>query len=310
MKLKARSKINLFLEALSQRPDGYHDIDTVFQSIDIADDLFFERQEEGITLTVSNPEVPTGEQNLIHRAYVLLKKSHPGKISGVRIHLEKRIPMGAGLGGGSADAAATLVALNRMFELGLGEKDLMRYSLELGMDAPFCLKGGTALASGRGERLTPIERKCEFQVLVAHPGFSVSTKEAYEALDAMDKWEKRSSEKLVAALKRKKVDDLWHTLYNIFERYAFSRHVVLKDLKNALLSGGCDAAVLTGSGAAVCGYADTNKDLNDLRNSLAKTYPFVVIARPVQAGVVFAGTAEYSAPDTSIRHQAEDLGRW
>jgi 4-diphosphocytidyl-2-C-methyl-D-erythritol kinase len=301
VKLKARSKINLFLEALCKRPDGYHDIDTVFQSIDLCDDLFFDKQAEGITLTVSRPEIPTGEQNLIHRAYLLLKKKHPRKVGGVRVHLEKRVPMGAGLGGGSSDAAATLLALNRLFELELADNDLERFSRELGMDVPFCLKGGTALASKRGERLTPLVRKADFQVLIVHPGFSVSTREAYEALDAMRTWEKRSSKRTVEAIRGEKVDDLWPTLYNSFERYVFDRHPSLRDLKKALLKGGCEAALLTGSGSALCGYASPDRDLNTLMADLEKTHPFVVLAHPVQAGVVFIDNAEYSAPYTSIR---------
>jgi 4-diphosphocytidyl-2-C-methyl-D-erythritol kinase len=301
VKLKARSKINLFLEVLSKRPDGYHDIDTVFQSIDFSDDLFFDKQAEGITLTVSRPEVPTGEQNLIHRAYLLLKKRHPRKVKGVRIHLEKRIPMGAGLGGGSADAAATLRALDRLFELDLPEHEMERLSQELGMDVPFCLKGGTALASGRGEHIVPVERKADFQVLIVHPGFSVSTREAYEALDAMEVWEKQGSGAAVKALEGKKVDDLWPALYNTFERFVFKRHPVLNELKETLLKGGCDAVLLTGSGAALCGYASWERDLKALTEGLKKTYPFVVLTRPVQAGAVFIDNAEYSAQDTSIR---------
>lgn len=301
MKLKARSKINLFLEVLCKRPDGYHDIDTVFQSIDLCDDLFFEKKAEGINLTVSIPEIPTGEQNLIHRAYFLLKNNYPRKVGGVSVHLEKRVPMGAGLGGGSSNAAATLLALNRLFDLNLTEKELERFSRELGMDVPFCLKGGTALASKRGECMKPIERKADFRILIVHPGFSVSTREAYEELDTMEAWEKRRSKDTVKALQEEKVDDLWPTLYNSFERFVFKQHPVLSDLKHALLKGGCDAVLLTGSGAALCGYASPEKDLNTLRANLEKTYPFVVLAHPVQTGVVFIDTAEYSAPDTSIR---------
>lgn len=301
MKLQARSKINLFLEVLCKRPDGYHDIDTVFQSIDLCDELFFDKQEEGIALTVSRPEIPTGRQNLICQAYHLVRGVFPQKIGGVRVHVEKRVPVGAGLGGGSANAAATLMALNRLFELNLSETELNRFSQALGMDVPFCLKGGTALASGRGEHLTPINRKADFQILIVHPGFSVSTREAYEALDAMEAWNKKSSKRMVEALQYEKVDDLWQALYNSFERFVFNRHPCLKDLKNALLSGGCNAVLLTGSGAALCGYAPPETDLNTLKSQLEKTYPFVVLTHPVQAGVVFIDTAEYSAPDTSIR---------
>lgn len=287
MKLQARAKINLFLEVLYKRPDGYREIDTVFQSIALSDELLIEKQPRGLSLSVNDPSIPTGKDNLVWRACHLLQVRFPGKVGGVRIHLEKRIPPGAGLGGGSADAAAALLGLNHLFRLNLSDTDLHLLAREMGMDVPFCLTGGTARAKGRGEILFPLQRQLDFQVLVVHPGFSVSTRMAYESLALAEGESKRRSEETVSALKGKDPEVLWPLFYNRFEEAILAEHPVLKDIKSALVQGGCRAALLTGSGSAMCGYAPFSQDLKALAAFFKERYPFTALTRPVDTGVVF-----------------------
>ena len=287
MKVQARAKINLFLEVLYKRPDGYHEIDTVLQSVALSDELLFDKQKEGFTLTVSDPSIQTGKDNLVCRVYDLLQRHFPKRVGGVRIHLEKRIPAGAGLGGGSADAAAALAALNRLFHCGLGGADLHSIALEIGMDVPFCLVGGTAQATGRGEQLAFAQRQLDFQVLVVHPGFSVSTPMAYQSLGLLEGEQKRKSEETANALRGENPEILWPSLYNRFEEGIQARYPALKEIKSALVQGGCRAALLTGSGSAVCGYAPLSRDLKALAAFFKERYPFVALTRPVNTGVVF-----------------------
>jgi 4-diphosphocytidyl-2-C-methyl-D-erythritol kinase len=287
VKIQTRAKINLFLEVLYKRPDGYHEIDTVFQSIALSDELLIEKQTSGLTLTVNDPSIPGGKDNLVGRVYHLLQRRFPERVGGARIHLKKRIPPGAGLGGGSADAAAALQGLNRLFHLNLSDTDLYLLAGEMGMDVPFCLMGGTAQAAGRGDLLVPLQRQVDFQTLVVHPGFSVSTRMAYESLRLKEGEPKRRSEEMAGALRGKEEDALWPFFYNRFEEAIMAGHPILKEIKSALVQGGCRAALLTGSGSAVCGYAPPARDLEALAAFFKERYPFVALTRPVNSGVVF-----------------------
>lgn len=292
MKYKAYAKINLFLEVLDQRPDGYHNLDTVFQSIDLCDELFFEKQTGGIHLTVSDPSIPAGGKNLVSRVFSLLLEKYPRKVAGARVHIEKRIPVGAGLGGGSADAAAAILAFDRLFELGLEREERNRLALEIGMDVPFCLTGGTMLASSRGEVLKHIQRNTDFKVLVVFPGFSISTREAYKALAPWKERSRRNSEKICQILRGKDNAPLWPELYNAFEQALFPRYPALEMAALDLREEGCDAVVMTGSGAAVCGYVPPGRDLEEEVSRLKKSDRIVAVTRPVNTGVVKISNAE------------------
>ncbi|HOE62557.1 MAG TPA: 4-(cytidine 5'-diphospho)-2-C-methyl-D-erythritol kinase [Candidatus Sumerlaeota bacterium] len=287
VRILARAKINLYLDVLYKRPDGYHELDTLFQTVGLCDELFFEQSDSGCILSVSDPTIPVGAENLIAKAYDAVSNLRRGALGGVRIHLEKRIPHGAGLGGGSADAAATILALDRMFHLALSKEELCRAARQVGMDVPFCLMGGTARASGRGEILTPINRRLDFQALIIHPGFGVSTKEAYEALSMGSEPKEPSAANWAYVLCGDKVDELWQMLYNRFEGVIFKKYPILSDIKKELLKGGCSAALMTGSGSAVCGFAPPEADLAPLAASLRSRHPFLAITRPEQTGAVF-----------------------
>ena len=170
--LKAPAKINLFLEILGKRNDGYHEIETVMQEIDLVDNLQFEEIQEGVRLNCNDKNIPSDENNLVCKAANLIL-NECGIRKGVLISLEKNIPVGAGLGGGSSDAAATLKALNLLWKIGLNDAELMEFAAKLGSDIPFFIKGKTALCSGRGEKITPIEVKSEMNYLVIFPHIKI-----------------------------------------------------------------------------------------------------------------------------------------
>ena len=179
--LKASAKINLFLEILGKREDGYHEIETVMQEIDLVDNLQFEEIQEGVKLKCNNKNIPSDENNLVCKAANLIV-NECGIKKGVLISLEKNIPVGAGLGGGSSDAATTLKALNSLWKIGLSDVDLMEFAARLGSDIPFFIKGKTALCSGRGENITPIEVKSEMNYLIIFPHINISTTTIYRNL--------------------------------------------------------------------------------------------------------------------------------
>ena len=184
-RIKAYAKINLGLDVVRRLENGYHEVKMVMQTVGIYDVLVFQRTAGGIVITTDSGELPTNEDNLIYKAAkLMIEKYHITE--GVKIHLEKHIPIAAGMAGGSTDAAATLKGMNRLFDLGCTLKDLMELGVKIGADVPYCVMGGTALAEGIGEKLTPLAPAPDCYVLVAKPDINVSTKYVYEHLDAQE----------------------------------------------------------------------------------------------------------------------------
>ena len=182
MRLRALAKINLGLDILRKREDGYHEVRMIMQTIQMYDVLEMRKvKKPGISLSVNYPYIPSDERNLVYKAAKLLMDEFQVK-EGVEIRLEKFIPVAAGMAGGSSDAAAALVGVNRLFKLGLSEKDLMERAVNIGADVPYCVMRGTALAEGIGEKLTRIAQVPDCFVLIGKPGINVSTKAAYESL--------------------------------------------------------------------------------------------------------------------------------
>lgn len=294
MRITAHAKINLFLEVLGKRSDGYHEIDTVLQTIGLGDDLFLEKNNiNDCNIEIKGADdISPGKDNLVWKAWNLLRGRFPDKTGGVNVKLVKRVPPGAGLGGGSADAAAMLCGLNGLFSLNLGRKDLEKLGTHIGMDVPFLIRGGTARATGRGENLEFLERKTEFSIIVVHPGFPTSTPEAYRGLAGNLDAPKHDSEKMIRALSVEKVDALTDALYNRFEKLLTGQNQAFAEIKKVLLKEGCKAAMITGSGSAICGFAPADADLSHVVGRLAKRYYFTALTRPVQQGVVIHNNAE------------------
>jgi len=252
IKIFASAKINLTLAVLDKRPDGYHEVEMVMQSIALYDTLRIRSQKDGISLTVSGADLPLDENNLVWRAATLLQAKAKVK-SGVHIHLAKRIPVAAGLGGGSADAAAALRALNMFWRLGLSQAEMMELGGALGSDVPFCIMGGTALARGRGELLTPLPPAPRLGLVLVKPPFSVSTAQTYAAYaGSTGRW-RPDSKTMAAALFHGDVAAITRSLANDLETVTAVKHPEVRQIKDRLLAAGAPGALMSGSGPTVFG---------------------------------------------------------
>lgn len=271
MKLKYKSfaKINWALEILGKRTDGYHELRTIFQTIDIHDELIFEPLEQGIEIICDYPGVPCDETNLVYKAADRLR-SYAGLDKGIRITINKNIPIGAGLGGGSSNAAVTLIALTQIWNINIQRRDLFSIASDLGSDVPYFLIGGTCLGLGRGEELYSLPEIEAESILIINPGIHVSTKEAYGKL----KFELTNSnnpvkmplclEAAYASLSehseqpKSHTKSRWSWLFNDLEISVFSQHGLLPEIKNSLLERGASSVLMSGSGSTIFAIFDSN----------------------------------------------------
>lgn len=266
MDVKAFAKINLGLDVLGKRNDGYHEVRMIMQSIGLCDEISLEVLEEDVirlSLEGAGPDVPEDERNIMYKAAALLKE-HCSLRKGVYISAVKHIPSQAGLGGGSADAAAVLKGMNRLFELGLDEKELRELGVRLGADVPFCIMEGTSLAEGIGEVLTPIKKAPHLYVLLAKPSEGVATGGIYKAIDEsglMEDEEGRAHRKdcidgLIRACDTGDIRGLCGDLINIFEPVTEARQPLIAGLRQRMLELGALGALMSGSGPTVYGLFD------------------------------------------------------
>ena len=279
--LIARAKINLYLEILGSRPDGYSEVAMVLQSIHLADRLQLKSRPHGIHLTCDRPEVPADARNLAYQAAELLQKECHSA-AGVEIHIEKHIPAAAGLAGGSADAAAVLVGLNQLWGLGLTVGELQSLAARLGSDIPFCIQGGTQLATGRGEVLEPLADWEGIPVLLAKPKhLGVSTAWAYQAFrsrqgslggDALPKPTLPTLPQALAALSRQDPPALARSLRNDLEQVVLPEYAIVGELRQALLSAGALGSLMSGSGPTVFGIMPSLELAAQVRNTLCHQF--------------------------------------
>jgi len=231
MRLRALAKINLGLDVVGKRDDGYHEVRMIMQTIQMYDVLEIEKKKEpGIVLTTNIPYVPTDERNLVYKAAKMLMDEFDIK-EGLTMNLEKFIPVAAGMAGGSSDAAAAFVGVNRLFGLGLSEEELMKRAVKVGADVPYCVMRGTALAEGIGEKLTRLPRVPHCYVLVGKPGVNVSTKTAYENLKLDDPAVVHPDiDGMVTAVRNGDLDGMISRMGNVFEPGIISKYPVIKDM--------------------------------------------------------------------------------
>lgn len=252
LKLNAYAKINLGLDVIGRLPNGYHEVKMIMQSVGICDELTFEKQPSGITVTTDSGELPTDKNNLIYRAAKLLLDTCAVK-EGVRIHLTKRIPIAAGMAGGSTDAAATLKAVNQLFRFGKTKEELMELGVKIGADVPYCILGGTALAEGIGERLTPLPPMPNCHLLVAKPDINVSTKYVYTTLDAAPILFHPDIDGMTAAIFAGDLTGITAKLGNVLETVTVPAHPIISKIKEKFLELGSDGVLMSGSGPTVFG---------------------------------------------------------
>lgn len=264
---RAYAKVNLGLEVLGRRDDGYHELRTILQTIDFYDELRFELADEGIVLTTSSPSLTTGPDNLIVKAARSLVDRASG--AGARIHLDKRIPEGMGLGGGSADAAVTLLALDRMWDLRTPSAELHRLAAAIGMDVPFFLYGGTAVAVSAGAELYPLSMQPDWPLVLILPDFSISTAAAYSRLRLTKKRADRTLQHF--AWSGPSVRDTVSELVNHLEEATGEHSSAIEEYKKRLLDLGALSSMMSGSGAAVFGVFEDQIVADQAASSLTRS---------------------------------------
>jgi 4-diphosphocytidyl-2-C-methyl-D-erythritol kinase len=266
--IKAPAKINLTLDALYKRPDGYHELEMVMTTVDLFDRIdLYEREGPLISLESSSGLVPQDERNLAYRAAALLKEKL-GVKRGVHIHIDKRIPVAAGLAGGSSDAAATLRGLNRLWKLGLSDEELAAIGAEIGSDVPFCVYAGTALAKGRGEILTPLPAPPPCWVVLAKPSHGVSTADVFGRLKVDEIRDHPQTQKMVEALETRNYDSIVRHLGNVLEPVTMDMHSSVRKIKRKMLEFGADGALMSGSGPTVFALVKQESRARRLVNGL------------------------------------------
>lgn len=257
IELKALAKINLGLDVLGRRENGYHDVRMVMQSIYLYDEVKIEKTEApGIALASNLTFLPTGEGNIAYKAAQLLTEEFEiGE--GVKITLNKHIPVAAGLAGGSSNAAAVLFGMNRMFRLGLTREELMARGVRLGADVPYCIMRGTVLAEGIGEELSVLPAMPKCTVLIAKPPVSVSTKVVYEALDAKEIVEHPDIDGIIEGLKKHSLKQVAACMGNVLEDVTIPMHPVIDRIKQEMIDAGALNAMMSGSGPTVFGLFES-----------------------------------------------------
>jgi len=266
LQIHSHAKINWTLDVLFQREDGYHELRTIYQTVSLHDHLRLSETSEAIKIHCDDSRVPCDATNLAYKAAVALREATDTS-KGARIEIEKRIPVAAGLGGGSSNAAATLLALVRLWQIEIDEVELIRIAASLGSDVPFFLIGGTAIGVGRGEEVYPIdEAHCE-NLLLVNPGFAVSTREAYEKLSRLTRSEAASiiPFSLMAA---KGIRELPLVARNDLEEPVLAAYPEIAEVKLRLLSLGARHALMSGSGATVFGVFDNSQQASRAHSEL------------------------------------------
>jgi len=265
--LKAPAKVNLFLEILGKRDDGFHEIETIMQEIDLADSLQFEETQEGVTLECNDKNIPANQDNLVCKAANLILEEC-GIKKGVLINLEKNIPVGAGLGGGSSDAATTLKALNSLWKVGLNNEELMEFAAKLGSDIPFFINGKTALCRGRGELITPVEVRNRMDYIILFPRVHISTETIYKNLK-IDLTKKRKDVSFfLDALKYSEVASISKLLFNRLEEIIFATYPDLLQVKSTLESFDFCGLSISGSGSAFFGLCNDRHQAEVIKSKI------------------------------------------
>lgn len=277
--LRANAKINLFLEVLDKRPDGYHNIETVFQSIGLHDIITLREDKPGnIQIQCNNPQVPLDSTNIVYRAaQKLIQES--GKSRGVKIDIAKSIPVGAGLAGGSTNAAATLIGLNELWGLNYSFEHLLKLGSKLGADVPFCMIGGTALGHGKGDELTCLPELPQIPLIIANPGFQVSTAWAYKSLSNLGLTrQKKNANILIEKMQEMDISGISGHLYNVFENIVMPEHSQVCKIKEELIKSGALASLMTGSGPTVFALAQDLQTAEQIRDELIQKVSFCIVS--------------------------------
>lgn len=272
---KARAKVNLSLNVLDKRPDNYHNLESIFQKINLYDELYIEKTNSNTLELITNLKNVALEDNIIYKAYITLKEKYK-EIKGVKVTLNKRIPTEAGLAGGSTDCASFILAINKLYDLNLSEKELMDLGRTLGADVCPCYYNVAVKGEGIGDVITKIDTKFKYYILVIKPRISYSTKDMFKKLDETQHLRQREmATPIVRALETANLALLCDNLYNVFEDVIPEKYT-LQTLKNELTQNGAIGALMTGSGSCVYGIFKNKYEAKEAYNTLKSKYEIYI----------------------------------
>lgn len=271
MKIKTRGKVNLILDVLGKRDDGYHEVEMILQSIDLYDVMEFTLKKSGITLHCNHKWVPEDERNIVYKIAKLLQEEYDIK-QGIEITIHKNIPVSAGLAGGSSNAAGTLKVLNRLWKLNLSLEKLMEHGRKIGADVPFCLLGGTALARGIGEILQPLPALPPVWLVLVKPPIPVSTARVYQNLILKEDTEHPQTQRVLQGIKEGNIGKIIPHLYNMLEGVSGTAHPEIVRIKRRLQNLGAKGVLMSGSGPTIFGICKNREQAQFIYKKMRRTY--------------------------------------
>lgn len=271
MKEKAYAKINLFLNIVGKRFDGYHDLEMVMAALELHDELTFKENQTGEIVVTSNKEITKKqEENIVYDVARLLQEEF-GVTKGAHIHIEKNIPIAGGLAGGSADAAATFRGLNRLWKLNLSKEDMVKLSASLGADIPFCIHNKLCIARGKGEELFFLDKHLSAHVLLVNPKINIQTKNVFSKVKEEDLVDRKISN-MTNAIYNDNYELVVRELYNALEPISFELVPEVRNIKNALIDEGLRAVLMSGSGSTVYALSKKKKKLKEIQSKFDEKY--------------------------------------
>ncbi len=278
--LNSYGKINLALDVLYKRDDGYHEINTIMQQINLKDTIKLKDIKEGIIIESNQKGVPLDNTNLVYKAWEeIVKKT--GVNRGIHIVIDKNIPIAAGLAGGSSNAAATMKGLNTLWGLNLSQEELMEIGVNIGADVPFCILGGTAYAQGIGEKLTPLNEFSNKLVLLANIDVSIPTAYVYESLNLDAKDNKIDINKLIEYIQKDNLPLLAQNMFNVMEQVVVSKYPILEEIKRTMMVHGALGSLMSGSGPTVFGLFDNESKLYSCKRELKKYVNRIFVCKTI-----------------------------
>lgn len=282
VEMVANAKVNLSLDVVRRREDNYHDLEMIMQEIDLADKIFIKEIDvDEIRVLCNRDDIPTDETNIVYKiSYTIKNRFNIDK--GLEIKIDKNIPIAAGLGGGSADAAATIKGINKLWNLNMSEQDMIDISKPLGADIPFCIIGGTAVARGIGDKLTKISGLKETMILLVNPEIGVSTKFVYQSLN-LDVIEKRpDTGKLVDAIQANDLNYIANNMVNVLETVTIKEYPLIDKIKEEMIQYGAIGSLMSGSGSTVFGIFDDESAIDNAEKEFRKQYNLVIRTKTVE----------------------------
>lgn len=280
MKIKAYAKINILLDIVGIKENGYHLLEMIMQSIDLYDVIDINKIEKGIKIKCNKSYIPVNNKNIAYKAAELFMKTY-GINEGVSINIYKNIPTSAGLGGGSADGAAVLKAMRKIFNVDISNKELEELGVKIGADVPFCVSGGTALCEGIGEIITPMSKFQNKILVVVKPKFGVSTKWVYSEYDNLNSVKKPETEKILNAVKNDDLKLVSSKMANVLEEVTINKYGIIDGIKKDMLKFGALGAMMSGSGPSVFAFFEDSLSAQKCFEKMKENYPETFITRTI-----------------------------